>query len=265
MMKLKDKRIWITGAGSGIGAAMAGRLSGIASLLVISALEEDDLQDLKRRIAHENTRIEVLPFDLGNPDQVTAAAKQVINQFGGVDVLINNGGISQRGLVADTTMEVDRRIMEINFFGHIRLTKLLLPAMLEQKSGHIAVTSSMVGKFGFPLRSSYAASKHALQGYFETLGLEYFDKGIRTTVVLPGRIQTNISVNAISGTGEKHGLMDPGQAGGMPAQICARKYLRAIEKEQWEVYIGNSEILMIWFRRYLPKLFRFLARRVGVK
>jgi len=264
-MKLKDKRIWITGAGSGIGAAMVEQLAGVASLLVISALEENDLQLLKSKLAHTNTRIEVLPFDLGDPDQVKTAAEQVINRFGGVDVLINNGGISQRGLVADTLMDVDRRIMEVNFFGHIRLTKLLLPHMLEQKSGHIAVTSSMVGKFGFPLRSSYAASKHALQGYFETLGLEYYDKGIRITIALPGRIQTNISINAISGTGDRHGMMDPGQAGGMKAGVCARKYLKAIEKNQWEVYIGNSEIVMIWFRRYVPKLFRYLARRVGVK
>jgi dehydrogenase/reductase SDR family member 7B len=138
----------------------------------------------------------------------------------------------------------------------------MLPSMLQQGEGHIAVTSSMVGKFGFPLRSSYAASKHALQGYFETVGLEYYNKGLRTTVASPGRIRTNISVNAVLGDGKKYGVMDPGQASGMTAEKCAQRYIRAIERDQWETYIGNSEILMIWFKRFLPALFRRLAMRI---
>ncbi len=264
-MKLKGKRVWLTGAGSGIGAAMAQQLSGVASLLIISSLDEKELNDLQASLGQTSTKVVMLPFDLGDAEAVKSAAQFVLETFHGVDVLINNGGISQRALVGETTMEVDRKIMEINYFSYVQLTKLMLPPMIDQGSGHIAVTSSMVGKFGFPLRSSYAASKHALQGYFETLGLEYYNRGIRTTVALPGRINTNISLNAISGTGEKYGEMDPGQAKGMPAGVCAKKYLRAIEKNRWEVYIGKHEILMIWFKRFVPGLFRKLARRVGEK
>lgn len=262
-MKFKGKKVWVTGASSGIGEAIARNLSGVASLLIISGLEEKELNLIKEEIASAETEVDAVAFDLGDFVQVENAADYVLKKYGGVDILINNGGISQRGLFSETTMAVDRHIMEVNFFSTILLTKLMLPPMLKQGSGHIAVTSSMVGKFGFPLRSSYAASKHAVQGYFETVGLEYFHKGIRTTVACPGRIRTNISLNAISGTGQKYGVMDPGQASGMSADKCARKYIRAIEKNRWETYIGGSEILMIWFKRFIPALFRKLALKVG--
>jgi dehydrogenase/reductase SDR family member 7B len=264
-MKFHGKRVWITGASSGIGEAMARQLAGKVALLIISGLEKEDLETIRNSIPSDQGIVVALPFDLGDFVQVENAAKEVLEKFGGVDILINNGGISQRGYSAETTIAVDRHIMEVNFFSQVRLAKLILPAMLEQGSGHIAVTSSMVGKFGFPLRSSYAASKHALQGYFETVGLEYYHQGIRTTIASPGRIRTNISVNAILGTGQKYGLMDPGQASGMSAEKCAKRYIRAIERNQWEVYIGNSEILMIWFKRFIPALFRRLALRVSVK
>lgn len=264
-MKIRNKRVWITGAGSGIGEAMARQLSGVASLIVISALEKDELLRVAQDIASEQTRIEVLPFDLADPVQVEAAGKLVISKFGGVDILINNGGISQRSLVMDATDAMERKIMEINFFSYVHLTRLMLPAMMQQGAGHIAVTSSMVGKFGFPLRSTYAASKHALEGYFETLGLELRKKGIMITIASPGRIRTNISLNAISGSGEKHGEMDPGQAGGMSPEQCAKIYLRAIENNKWETYIGHKELLMIWFKRFCPPLFRKLAMSIKDK
>ena len=153
--------------------------------------------------------------------------------------------------------------MQINFFSQVMLTKRMLPYMIKQQSGHVAVTSSITGKFGFPMRSAYAASKHALQGYFETLGLELYDKGIRSTIACPGRINTNISVNALEGSGKQYGKMDQGQSGGMAADVCARKYLRAIEKNKWETYIGNKEILMVWFKRYIPTVFRRMARKIS--
>ncbi len=264
-MKLNNKRIWVTGASSGIGRAMAYRLSQVASVLIISGIEEEDLMLMKNDLESDETIVEAIVFDLGDIKQVENAANIVNSKFGGVDVLINNGGISQRSLVEETELFVDRRIMEVNFFGQIQLTRLMLPGMISQQSGHIAVTSSMVGKFGFPLRSSYSASKHALQGYFETAGLELKRYGIRVTIACPGRIRTNISLNAVSGTGEKYGQMDPGQAYGMSAEKCADKYIRAITNNKWEVYIGKNEILMIWIKRFAPWLFRRLALRVSSK
>jgi dehydrogenase/reductase SDR family member 7B len=264
-MKLQGKKVWITGAGSGIGEAMARQLSGVASVIIISALEEYDLKRVAHEIACEQTHIEVLPFDLADSTQIELAGQHVLRKFGGVDVLINNGGISQRSLVMDATDAVERKIMEINFFSYVHLTRLMLPAMVQQGKGHIAVTSSMVGKFGFPLRSTYAASKHAVEGYFETLGLEMVKKGIRVTIASPGRIRTNISFNAVLASGQKHGMLDPGQAGGMSAVKCAQKYLRAIEKDRWETYIGHSELLMIWIKRYFPPLFRRIAMNIKDK
>lgn len=262
-MRLQNKRVWITGASSGIGEAMARQLSGVASLLVISGLEEEDLQKIKGEIATSQTTVEVIAFNLSDQQQVENAAALVLEKYGGVDVLINNGGISQRGLVTETLFEIDRHIMEVNYFSQVLLTKLMLPPMIACGSGHLAVTSSMTGKFGFPLRSSYAASKHALQGYFETIGLEFYKQGIRVTIASPGRIRTNISLNALSGRGEKYGQMDPGQANGITAERCARQYLRAIEKNKWETYIGGKEILMIWFKRFIPALFRRMALKVS--
>ncbi len=184
-MDLENRRIWITGAASGIGEAMARQLAGVAALLVISDLNGERLHEIGAELKTEHTRVEVLPFDLADSAALQSAADHVLEKFGGVDILINNGGISQRGLFHETNQEVDRKIMEINFFSYVALTKRMLPPMLAQGFGHIAATSSMTGKFGFPLRSSYAASKHAVQGYFETVGLELYDKGIRVTVASP--------------------------------------------------------------------------------
>lgn len=264
-MHLRGKKIWVTGAASGIGKALAEKLSDIASLLIMSDVDREKLDSLKLFIQSKAKSCEIVTvaFDLSNSKSVLQAADHVKSKYKGVDILINNGGISQRGTVVNTSFEVDRRIMEINFFGHILLTKQMLPYMLAQKSGHIAVTSSITGKFGFPLRSSYAASKHALHGYFETLGLELINSGIRVTIVCPGRVRTNISFNAIDGAGVKHGKLDAGQAKGITAEKCAIKYIKAIEKKRWEVYIGGSELLIVRIKRFIPSLFRYLASRIS--
>ncbi len=262
-MELRNKRIWITGASSGIGEAMARRLSGVASLLIVSGRNEGKLEQLADEVRCESTRVEVVSFDLGDSMQIEKAASHVLERYGGVDVLINNGGISQRSMAHETTVAVERQIMEVNFFGQVHLTKLMLSAMIRQGFGHIAVTSSLTGKLAFPMRSAYSASKHALHGFFETLGLELRSKGIRVTMVCPGRIKTDISLNALTGKGMRNGRMDPGQAKGMTAEKCAVRYLRAIEREHWEVYIGGADILMIYFRRFIPYVYRKLAMRVS--
>jgi short-subunit dehydrogenase len=187
---------------------------------------------------------------------------QALEKTGGIDVLINNGGISQRSLTWETPLEVDDRIFSINYFAAVILTKAVLPGMMERGGGAIAATSSITGKFGFPLRSAYAASKHAVHGFFETLGIELADQNISVTVAIPGRVRTNISVNALTSTGEKHGKMDPGQAGGISPERCARKYLDAIHRGKREVFIGGKELMMAHIRRFLPSLFFRLARKI---
>ena len=151
--------------------------------------------------------------------------------------------------------------MEINYFGNIAITKAVLPYMMEQKSGHIVVVSSVVGKFGFPLRSTYSASKHALHGYYETLRAEQASNRIKVTIVIPGRVKTNISYNAILKDGSRHNQLDDGQAQGISAESCSKQIIKAIKKNKKEVFIGGKEIYLVWVRKFLPVLFygdRFL-------
>jgi short-subunit dehydrogenase len=193
-------------------------------------------------------------------------ADQVLRDHRRIDILVNNGGISQRALTVETDLEVDRRIMEVNYFGQVALTKAVLPFMLQQKDGHLVVLSSLTGKFGFPLRSAYAASKHALHGFFETLWLENRDHGLRVTLVNPGRIRTQVSVNALTKDGTPSGEMDPGQAKGMSAKKCAHQILTAVHRNQFELTIGSlGEQFMVWLKRHFPGLFHALVRKVAAK
>jgi dehydrogenase/reductase SDR family protein 7B len=261
-MKFKDKIIWITGAASGIGEALAYKSVEYEGKLILSDIDEARLSKVAATCETSGASVLNLPLDLSSRASIEKAVRVAMDHFGRVDVLINNGGISQRSLTWETPLEVDLKIMNINFFGAVILTKAVLPKMMEQGGGYIAATSSITGKFGFPLRSAYAASKHATQGFFETLGIELNDRNISVTIAMPGRVQTNISLNALTGDGKPHGKMDPGQATGMPADICAKKYLDAIYKRKPEVLIGGKELMMVHIRRFFPRLFYRLARKI---
>jgi dehydrogenase/reductase SDR family protein 7B len=261
-MKFKDKIIWITGAASGIGEALAYQSVKYGAKLILSDIDEPRLKTVADQCRNMGAEVLELLLDLGSRESIEKAVPQALSAFNKVDVLINNGGISQRSLTWETPPEVDYRIMNINFFAAVLLTKAVLPGMMEQGSGYIAVTSSITGKFGFPLRSAYSASKHAAQGFFETLGIELADKNISVTVAIPGRVQTNISVHALTKDGTPHGEMDPGQAEGIPADVCARKYLDAVYKQRKEVLIGGKELMMVHLRRFFPRLFYRIAGKI---
>jgi dehydrogenase/reductase SDR family member 7B len=186
----------------------------------------------------------------------------VYEQTGVLHYLINLGGVSQRATIADTPLWLDRKIMEINYFGTIALSKAVLPYMVKQRFGHIVVTSSIAGRFGFPLRSAYSASKQALHGFIETLHLENIKNNIRGSVIIPGRVQTKISINALDHEGKKHGILDAGQAGGLSPQDAARKILRGIARNKREILVGKSELIMLYLRRYTPWLFFRIAGKI---
>jgi len=261
-MKFKDKVIWITGAASGIGEALAYKSVEYGGKVILSDIDEPRLKEVAARCEEMDEKVLNLPLDLSSRESIEAAVPLALLHFGRVDVLINNGGISQRSWSWETPLEVDYRIMNINFFGAVILTKAILPSMIEQGGGYIAATSSITGKFGFPLRSAYSASKHAVQGFFETLGIELASKNISVTVAIPGRVQTNISVHALTKDGSPHGEMDPGQASGIPADLCAKRYLDAIYKRKREVLIGGKELMAVHLRRFLPGLFYRLAGKI---
>ncbi|WP_291862729.1 SDR family oxidoreductase [Marinilabilia sp.] len=262
MKKLKNKIIWITGASSGIGQALAIALAYEGAHLILSARNEAKLGIIQKACRRYTSFCIIEPLDLSKSENIDDHVDNVIKQTGSIDILINNAGVSQRALAMETPIEIDRRIMEVNFFGTVSLTKRILPYMLKQNSGNIIAVSSISGKFGFPLRTTYSASKHAVQGFFESLRAELKNENIKVTIVSPGRIKTNISLNAITTDGSPYNIMDAGQAGGMSPEKCAKKIISAIKKQRKEVLIGNKEILMVYIRRWLPALYHRLVTKV---
>ncbi len=262
MISFKNRLVLITGATSGIGKAITLQLAKEGAKLIIADRKEDDLKVVQEECHKYTSFCETITFDLSNPNEVTSAASTILEKYGPIYLLINNGGISQRSLAHETPLEIDRKIMEIDFFSYIILSKAFIPSMIERKEGYIAVTSSLSGKFGFHLRSSYSAAKHALQGYFETLRMELKKHGISVTIAYPGSINTNISVNAIEKDGKKHGIMDPAQSNGMSAEDCAKHYILAIKKGRPEILIGGKEFIMFHLKRFFPKLFFKLICKV---
>jgi dehydrogenase/reductase SDR family member 7B len=261
-MNLKGKTIWITGASSGIGEALVREYAKLGTNLILSSRNRQKLEEIAADCQKLGVETLVAPIDLEDSSSIKNCASIVLRKFPKVDILINNGGISQRSLAVETSIDVDRKIMETNFFGAVTLTKEVLPALIAGGGGKIIVISSVVGKFGFPLRTAYSASKHALQGFFEALRAELFDKNIKVTIISPGRILTNISVNAVTKDGKKYGIMDEGQAKGMKADVCARKIISAVDKNRKELWLGGKDVILIYIRKYLPSLFHIMARKV---
>ena len=231
--------------------------------MILTALEADILENVKTIALQLGApAVEILPFDLSHLDGLNDLAHNALAKFGRIDLLYNNAGISQRGNTIDTSMDVIRKIMDVNYFAPVMLTKILLPKMVEQGGGQLAVTTSIAGRFGFPLRCAYSSSKHALYGFFETIQAEYFNQNIRVTVVCPGRVQTKISFYALEKDGSQYGKMDKGQAGGVTAEYAAKKIVKAISKCKREVLIGKKELLMVYIKRFFPNLAAKMVRKI---
>lgn len=263
MIPLADQCIWITGASSGIGEALAYALSREGARLILSARREEALRRVRRGCERPDRHL-VAPLDLLDMDRLAGASREVMDQAGPLDILINNAGVSQRARALETPLDIDRRIMELNYFAAVALTKEVAPAMVRRKRGHIVSISSAVGMFGTPWRSAYAASKHALHGFMDSLRAEIEDHGVAVTLICPGFVRTNISRLALTSDGDAHGVEDAGQSRGMDAYDCAERIVGAIRRRRPELYIGGPEITMIYLKRFLPGLYRRLIRRVKV-
>lgn len=258
----KNHVVWVTGASSGIGKALALAFSARGAHLILSARREAKLQEVKAACTNPENHF-IVPLDLTDPESIQHATETVFRQVKAVDILVNNGGVSQRSLVNETSLEVDRRIMETNFFGTIALTKAVLPSMLVRGSGRFVVISSLTGHLSTPLRSTYAASKHALHGFFNSLRAETTDAGLHVLIVCPGYIRTEISQNALTGSGAAHAQLDPNQEAGLTPAVCAARILRAIERNKAEIYIGGKERFGIYIERFFPALWRRMARSIN--
>jgi dehydrogenase/reductase SDR family protein 7B len=255
-MKIEGKIAWITGASSGIGAALAAELFHRGATVILSARSSSKLEELKAHLDQKaKGRCFVVPCDVTSKFSVQEATELVKQLTGRVDILINNAGVSQRSYALDTAIEVTRELFEVNFFGAVAVTKGIAPLMVHQGSGHIVVISSMAGKYGFRMRSAYSASKHALQGYFETLRAELFQDNVQVTIVCPGRVKTDISIHSLVGDGQTYGKMDKGQLQGVPVEKCARIIIRAIEHNRREIFIGKRELLLLIIKRICPPLY----------
>jgi short-subunit dehydrogenase len=266
MSRLNDKVIWITGASSGIGEALVYALSAKGARLILSSRRKEELERVKGNCPSvAQPRIRILPLDLEKSDTLQISTEAAVQIFGQVDILINNGGITQRSHVAEASMAVYRRLMEVNFFGPVALTKFLLPHFLKRKKGHFVNITSLTGKFGTPYRSGYAASKHALHGFFDSLRAEHYKDHICVTMVCPGFIHTNLTLSALTADGSPLNKMDEAQYKGRPAKWCARKIVNAIENEKEEVYIGGREVFGVYLKRFLPGIFSKIIRKVAVR
>ncbi|MGM9781417.1 MAG: SDR family NAD(P)-dependent oxidoreductase [Candidatus Cryptobacteroides sp.] len=257
-------RVWITGASSGIGAACAREFARRGFSLVLSARRESELNlRAEECLKLGAEKVEVLAFDLSDKDSLESAAQKAWDAFGGLDIFFCNAGISQRCDVAEADLETVRRIFEVDYFSPYILTKTILEKMLGNGGGQLACTCSIAGLFGSRHRSAYSGSKAALQRLYETIDAEYYDKGIKTTVIIPGRVQTPISLSALEADGKAHNVMDPGQKNGISAEKAAKKIVRSILRGRKEVLVGGFELAAAYIKRFIPCLSRAISRKVN--
>ncbi|MCU0441317.1 MAG: SDR family NAD(P)-dependent oxidoreductase [Bacteroidia bacterium] len=260
-----NKTILITGASSGIGKALALQWAQPNYTLLLAARNKQNLEDVKRECENKGAVVHLFQADLASMEQVDLLATQIKQLCPHLDILVNNAGISQRSQAEETAEKVDRSIMELNFFSPVRLTKNLWPLLTKSTHANIVNISSVTGTFGFPQRSAYAASKHAMEGFFESWMLENKAPNIHFTIVAPGRILTNISYNALKSDGTKHELLDEGQAKGIKAEVCAAKIVSAVAKNKRKVYIVQQELILLFLYRYFPSAFVLLVKKLGLK
>ena len=253
MKNFNNKTIWITGASGGIGEELAIQMAKEGAKIILTARNTEKLNTVKESLSGDGHV--VYPMDLMNVDAIPNSAKEVLEKVGHVDMLINNAGISQRSLVKDTLLEVDRRIMELDHFAAVALTKAVLPQMLERKSGHIVAISSVAGKIGTPMRSAYCAAKHAIIGFMDALRAEVHHDNIKVMVVTPGSVKTNISINALEGDGKKHNVTDPMIANGISVEECVKKIIKVIKRNTPELLIAKGTAKFgVYARRFYPKI-----------
>jgi|AntRauTorcE11897_2_1112592.scaffolds.fasta_scaffold00048_66 short-subunit dehydrogenase len=264
-MNYQGKTIWITGASSGIGEAFARAFYNEGANLILSSRRDDVLQDVKESLGEDTSNVKIITLDLTDSESFPEKAKEAIAAFGQIDVLMNNGGVSQRATVMDSEMSTLRRLMEINYFGSAGLTKEVLPHMVERKSGHIIVTSSVAGKIGTKFRSGYAASKHAVQGFFNSLRQEMYEHNVAVTLLCPGFIKTNISKNALIGDGSKFDQMGDAHSNAMTADEMVEKVMPDIKSQKEEIYVtGLKEGLALWVQRFSPTLLNKILKNQKV-
>jgi len=258
-----SKTVWITGASSGIGEGLSYAYAQKNYNLILSGRNMEALERVKNQCSIAN--IEILPFDLAQYENIDSVVQQAVSMFGNIDLLILNGGISQRSLILETQMSVYERLINVDYLGNVALAKAILPHFISKKSGHIAVTSSVMGKFGSPYRSGYCGAKHALHGFFDVLRMEHQKDGLFVTIICPGFIQTHASRNALTADGTSQNFDDSATLHGMNVSVFAKKFIKAVENKKFETCIGGKEVLGVYLKRFLPKYLHKMVLKSRVK
>lgn len=258
-MEYADKTAFVTGASSGIGEALAVELAKRGANVILSGRRVKELQRVANACSGATL---ILPFEATDYDALPGVVEKALAWNSGVDLLVNNAGVSQRSLALDTEFEVYRRIMEVDFFAPVRLTQLVLPGMVARRSGRVIIISSVAGKVGAPLRTAYCAAKHACLGYFDALRAEIETAyGVGVSVVTPGSVRTDVAKNALSGDGGVRGRSDENIDSGMEPQEAARIILDAVAAGTREIVVAEGmERAALNLRRENPEaLFAMLA------
>lgn len=259
MELINSKVVWITGASSGIGEALAYDLSQRNCKLILSARNVQNLEMVKLKCA--NSEVAILPFDLTDFDNAKNHVATAISFFGKIDILINNGGVSQRSLLVETDFDVDRKLIEVDYLGTVVLSKALLPHFIQNQKGHFVTITSLMGKFGSPYRSGYCGAKHALHGFFDVLRMEHEKDNINVALICPGFIQTKVAINALTADGSKQNKDDSATLNGMSVTVFAKRLVKAVEANKFEAYIGGKEVVGVYLKRFFPKLLhRFVLK-----
>lgn len=262
----QGKTWWVTGASSGIGAALADVLSAHGANLILSGRNEDALREAAAR---HRTRTLVLPFEATAFDQLPEVVDRAwawsAEQGGDIAGLVNNAGISQRSLAVDTVFEVYQRLIAVDLLGPIALTQLVLPRMAKAGGGHLVAISSVAGIVGSPLRSGYSAAKHGLIGYHDSVRAETAHQGMKVLVVAPGSVKTNVSRNALDASASARGFSDAAIEKGMEAADAASRIVAAIEAGERELILAEgAEAMAAQLRRSNPNmLFDLMAKLVA--
>ncbi len=263
MRSFAGKVILITGATSGIGKALALQMAGKDVKLILTGRRVDALALVEQECIKKGAICFVQHLDIASTDSIKSFVQAVSQQYKTLDILINNAGISQRSRAEETPIAIDRQIMEVNFFGQVDLTKSLWPLLVSSGHANIVLISSVTGSFGFSRRSAYAASKHALEGFFESWMIENNKTNIFFTTVSPGRIFTNISRSALQADGTAYGQMEKGLEKGIAAEMCAKKIIKGIHRDQRKIYVAQNEMILVLLRKLLPFLFFRIAKKLN--
>lgn len=261
----EHKVIWLTGASSGIGEQLAYVMSSLGASLILSARAESGLERVKNSLGAGATNVRILPLDLELLDTLPAKVAEAESMFGRIDILINNAGLAIRDYILNTGLDIDQKLMKINYFGPLTITKAVLKSMMERGHGQVVAISSLSAKYGVPRTAAYAASKHALQGFFECLRTEITLPDIHFTIIIPGIIKTDITAHALMGDGSKHGKVELTFQEGYPVEKAALKIMKAIALKKEEQFVGGMEGVTLWFYRISPYLFTRFIRSHPLK